>query len=174
MLEVTSQEFSCSETLYRRDPAVESCCVIMQRYYGPNSTLPSRNCFCVESYWAELQEQAERNYIPWATYLSQCTDMGFPVYYFQDGESPCAGPPPTAPAPAPEPAAQPAPAAAVEEAAQPVLPMRTFSGWVAGLGDDAWGAVSFTAAILSVFGTSMMAWTFVYDAWCGLRLCCGK
>lgn len=30
----------------------------MQRYYGPNSTLPSRNCFCVESYWAELQEQA--------------------------------------------------------------------------------------------------------------------
>ncbi|KAL4432589.1 hypothetical protein ABPG77_000526 [Micractinium sp. CCAP 211/92] len=168
MFEVTSKEFSCSESLYRRDPAVESCCVILESYYGPNSTLPSRNCFCVESYWAELQELSERHYIRWKSYLSQCTDMGYPIYYFQDGEGPCAGPPPPAP-----PAAPAAAVPSTEVAAEP-LPMRTFGGWVAGLGNDAWGAVSFTAGILSVLGTSVMAWMFVYDAWCDVSVCCGK
>lgn len=35
------------------------------------------------------------------------------------------------------------------EATLPILPMRTFGGWLAGLGSDPWDAASFTFAILS-------------------------
>ncbi|KAL4436812.1 hypothetical protein ABPG75_003951 [Micractinium tetrahymenae] len=168
MLEATSQEHTCAESLFHREHAVEACCRTLARYYGPNSILPSRNCFCVDSYWDELQLLSEPHYIKWASYLTECTDMGYAIYFYQDGEGPCAGPQPPSPAPAPEPAAEPAPEAEEEPAA---LPMRAFSSWVAGLGGDAWGAVSFTAAILSVLGTSMMAWTFVYDACCDLSVC---
>lgn len=35
-------------------PAVEACCKVITEFYGPNSTLPSRNCFCVEAYWTEF------------------------------------------------------------------------------------------------------------------------
>lgn len=82
-------------------------------------------------------------------------EMGYPIYSFEDGAGPCAGPPDAAPAPAPEAAA---PDAAVppatdavpaEEPPAPVIPMRSFAGWVAGLGEDSWGAAAFTAAILS-------------------------
>lgn len=98
LFEATSQEHSCSESLYHREDAgkgerpgrqecasgpwpphaappagprshpctcalvplallaprpssVEPCCRKLSEFYGPNSTLPSRNCFCLESYW---------------------------------------------------------------------------------------------------------------------------
>lgn len=58
------------------NPAVESCCAILESYYGPNSTLPSRNCFCVESYWAELQELSGEtctpSAVPTAVQLEWC------------------------------------------------------------------------------------------------------
>lgn len=98
LFEASSQEHSCSETLYRRKdagapamaacrrrlgcweglwpamaraagglpaggrastdpssppppPPVEPCCRVLSEYYGPTSSRPSRNCFCLESYW---------------------------------------------------------------------------------------------------------------------------
>jgi hypothetical protein len=27
---------------------------VLAEYYGPNSTLPSSNCFCDEAYWASF------------------------------------------------------------------------------------------------------------------------
>ena len=38
--------------------AAEHCCSTLSEFYGPNSTLPSRNCFCVEDYWKEITKKA--------------------------------------------------------------------------------------------------------------------
>ena len=83
-----------------------------------------------------------------------CRDMGYPVHYFQDGEGPCAGPPPPIEAPAPAPAGNAVVEAVAEvveeeEEEQPELPMRSFSGWVGGMDSDAWSAASFTAALVA-------------------------
>jgi hypothetical protein len=149
------------------------------------------------------------------------SELGYEVYYFQDGEGPCA-PPAPAPAPvaeaapadiidaaAPGPALEAAVDAAVAEAVEePALPnpMRSFGGWLRGLDEDGWGLASFIIAIISggrraglpagpcmlppcnllanlheleallvwppaVFGTSAMAFTFIYDATIDLRAC---
>lgn len=109
----------------------------------PDSSLASSARICFNTCPSPLVQHSKHLWRPVVHPDPTCRDMGYSIYYFQDGEGPCAGPPPPAP-----PAAPAAAAPSTEVAAEP-LPMRTLCGWVAGLGNDAWGAVSFTAGILS-------------------------
>lgn len=71
--------------------------------------------------------------------------VGHPIPYFQDGEGPCGGVPPET--------------EQAESSEAQVLPMRTFSAWVAGLGSDPWSAASFAFGILSGAQTLGNRWT---------------
>lgn len=51
---------------------VQSCCATLAKYYGPNSTLPSRNCWCVPEFYAQQAEYALVNYIDIPTYMASC------------------------------------------------------------------------------------------------------
>ncbi|EFN57055.1 expressed protein [Chlorella variabilis] len=191
MFEATSKEHECSKTLYHREEAVESCCQVLAEYYGPNSTLPSRNCFCVESYWTPFIALADKSYIGWTSYFDTCTEMGYTIHYWHYGEGPCVPPPASddllAPAPAPVAALAEAPSpaaelgAAVEEVVSesledPLLPMpmRPFNAWASDLDSDGWGMASFVMAWVAVLGSSAMAWTFLFDAFVDFRRCCGS
>ncbi|KAI3436429.1 hypothetical protein D9Q98_005846 [Chlorella vulgaris] len=166
MLEATSKEHSCAETLYHRDPAVESCCAVLADYYGPNSTRATRHCFCVESYFNHMHALSEISYVAWEGYFDKCTELGYPIYYFQDGAGPCN------PAAA-EPAVEEAVDEEIEEPA-PMLPMRSLGAWGAGLQNDGWSLAAFIMSLLGAIGGTTMAWAFVFDACSDLRRCSTK
>ncbi|KAK2076116.1 hypothetical protein QBZ16_001452 [Prototheca wickerhamii] len=145
------------------DLSFESCCNTLAKYYGPDSQLPSSNCWCVPEYFAQQAALAVKHYVSLPSYFGGCqTTFNISIYYYQNGVGPCAGM--TAEESA---AALAAAAGASTDDAAPVpapLPMRSFSGWVHGLKEYKWGAVSFTVGLLSVIGFSLMAWAFVFDA----------
>lgn len=96
------------------------------------------------------------------------SELGYPVPYFQDGKGPCSG------------LAAEAEPAGGEASEKPTLPMRTFAGWVAGLGSDPWDAAAFTFAILSGGrpaerpGGKRARWLAVLSAWAACVIGCGQ
>ncbi|KAL6770391.1 hypothetical protein ACKKBF_B03640 [Auxenochlorella protothecoides x Auxenochlorella symbiontica] len=154
MWNITSSDHTCSETLTNYLDPVPSCCETLATYYGPKSTLPSRNCWCVPEYFAEQLALSVVHYISVPTYLAGCEKLGYPIYYYQEGAGPCAG------------VSAADGAATTGAASAPVegLPMRSFGAWVRGLAQYKWGAVMFTVAILAAIGFSLMAWAFIFDA----------
>jgi hypothetical protein len=41
--------------------ADEDCCRGLAAFWGPNSTLPSRNCFCAKAVWEEFKAYEEQH-----------------------------------------------------------------------------------------------------------------
>lgn len=106
-----------------------------QTYVARGSPGPGRRSDC---------PLALRSHTPLFT---RCRTFNISIYYYQNGVGPCAGM--TAEESA---AALAAAAGASTDDAAPVpapLPMRSFSGWVHGLKEYKWGAVSFTVGLLS-------------------------
>ncbi|GAB4815293.1 hypothetical protein N2152v2_002339 [Parachlorella kessleri] len=141
------------------------CCQALATSYGPNSTLPTRNCFCVPEYWEDLAAKQTHSTISLTTYLDSCSALGYPVYYYQAGDGPCSG-------------MLEAPTSGGEEAAGAVdggstpevmpLPMRSFGQWVRDLGDDGLILISFMVAVAAGVGGALMLWSFIYDLYASL------
>ncbi|KAK9823422.1 hypothetical protein WJX72_002634 [[Myrmecia] bisecta] len=177
MHRTTASSQGCRATLYNVQPADKHCCQTLSAVYGPNSTLPSRNCFCVPDYWQRFNALSTVHRIDFVKYFKTCSALGHPVYYWQQeggpcnpqannkqkaGVSPAAAPPPSAAArtPAPGPALS---ALATAAKAKKRPPQRSLGAWLRGLKNDGLTCLAFTMMLVSATGVSLMAWPFLYD-----------
>ena len=49
------------------------CCERLSHYYGPDSPLPSRNCFCASQVWTPFAELAAVSYVSFTTVFDHCS-----------------------------------------------------------------------------------------------------
>ena len=55
--------------------AAPDCCRVLQAAYGPDSTAPSRNCFCVPDYWKAVNASQTAGNIKFTSYLQSCRQV---------------------------------------------------------------------------------------------------
>ena len=49
------------------------CCEGLSHYYGPDSPLPSRNCFCAPQVWTPFAQLAAVSYVSFTTVFDHCS-----------------------------------------------------------------------------------------------------
>ncbi|GAB4815295.1 hypothetical protein N2152v2_002341 [Parachlorella kessleri] len=145
--------------------AAAECCQTIYNSYGANSTLSTRNCFCVPDYWTDLTAKQTLGRVRLSSYLDSCKALGYPVYYYQAGTGPCSGMPAT-------PSSGGGAAAGGRTGGSKYkgtpLSKRSFGQWLRDLGDDGLLLVSFMVAVVAAVGGALMLWSFVYDLYASL------
>eukprot|EP00879_Flechtneria_rotunda_P000860 GHRR01000986.1.p1 GENE.GHRR01000986.1~~GHRR01000986.1.p1 ORF type:complete len:224 (+),score=43.40 GHRR01000986.1:221-892(+) len=94
----TKQNRACSLDFYHRDDPSSECCEALAQWYGPDATLPSRNCYCDKATWEQFQEVTKGTYYTWDAAFKMCSAIGFLVPYYHEDENgtaigACAGAP---------------------------------------------------------------------------------
>ena len=64
----------CSDIMWETPHKMDRlCCERLSHYYGPDSPLPSRNCFCAPQVWTPFAELAAVSYVSFTTVFDHCS-----------------------------------------------------------------------------------------------------
>ncbi|GAQ82741.1 hypothetical protein KFL_001220090 [Klebsormidium nitens] len=143
---------SCSRKFFHYEDPDEDCCQGLAHFYGPESPMPSRNCFCDETYAAWFSAFEDRTYYPMASAFKVCKKFNITIGYFDDGEGPCAGK---------EYSADDIEATCID--CYTSAPHASLGNWLSRLDED-WGiAMSFAIFWVSLFGCVLLVGSVTLD-----------
>lgn len=129
----------------------EECCMGSQRYFGSESTLPSRNCFCVPDVYDRFQSGS--TVVDLATYFGICYNKGYPIPVYESGSGACSGAEYNTTAFS---------TTAVYEP-EPEVPAKSLHEWLTDLREDGLVLTSFVFGLISAIGFCGYLWMFVFN-----------
>lgn len=129
----------------------EQCCAGTQKYFGSESTLPSRNCFCDPDVYARFMSGTAS--VDVVTAFGICYNKGYPIPIYDAGTGACSG------------AEYNTTSFLTTNAyeTERIAPGKTLHEWLSDLHKDGFLLTSFVFGLISAIGFGGFLWMFVFN-----------
>ncbi|KAL3134757.1 hypothetical protein ABBQ32_007750 [Trebouxia sp. C0010 RCD-2024] len=130
----------------------QGCCMGSQKYFGSESTLPSRNCFCDPDVYARFMLGATA--VDVVTAFGICYNKGFPIPVYDAGGGACSGAEYNTTSFLTTNVYEP----------EPLERAKNLHAWLSDLHTDGMVLTSFVFALISAIGFCGYLWMFLFNA----------